>query len=56
MKDILEFEQINSMSISVYGIDDGDKMYPLNICSEELSCHRDLLYLTNDNRSLYCYI
>ena len=44
-----------TVSINIFGIEE-DKIYPVRITDEEKQNHYDLLYVTNDTTSHYCYI
>ena len=61
LKDISKFEKRNNISINVYGIEkekesNDCEIFPLKVCDEELEDHRDLLYITDNDRSHYCCI
>ncbi|XP_046387447.1 uncharacterized protein LOC124157025 [Ischnura elegans] len=56
LRDISKFEIKNNISINVFGIDEKNNVYPLKVVDEELSDHRDLLYLVKENKSHYCWI
>ncbi|KAG8240274.1 hypothetical protein J437_LFUL018111 [Ladona fulva] len=56
IKDIVKFERINNISINVFGLDEKNMVYPIKIVDSELDDHRDLLYITNDKTSHYCWI
>lgn len=56
LSDISKFEKVNNISINVFGLNDVDEVFPLKVCDDELADHTDLLYITKDTNSHYCYI
>lgn len=57
MKDIKRFEDLNNVLINVYGLDEKNKVFPLQISEKETYKERfDLLFLQNESDSHYFYI
>ena len=60
LRQISVFEKNNNASVNVYGLNEDKKVpeiYPLRICREfKPEKHWDLLYLSNERTSHYCYI
>ena len=61
LKDITKFENMNNLSIDVYGLTDNNKVHILRV-SNTISndnwsnvWHVDLLYLTNNETTHYAY-
>ena len=49
-------EKNNNLSINVFGYDEDDKVYPLRISSQIREKHVNVLYITNEETSHYCWI
>jgi len=56
IKQISKFEKNNCVSINVYGLDEKNTVFPLRVAEEEKPNHFDLLYITRNGVSHYCYI
>ncbi len=61
VKSIPKFEKANNISINVFGLEKNPKgnnhfVYPIKICKNEKTDHRDLLLLKNDTTMHYAYI
>ena len=50
-------ERNNNLSINVFGYDEEDKVYPIRVARQtQQDNHVNLLYVTNENTSHYCWI
>ena len=56
LSQLAKVERNNKLSINVFGYDKNDKVYPLRVSSHICEKHANLLYVTNERTSHYCWI